>query len=69
MKTIWPAFGFGCLLLAGAAAAVPAGAQVARLTPVSLGLQSSSISSIEVAQAAHAGGVGQAAAMADSEPA
>ena len=51
MKTIWPALGFRCLLLAGAAAAVlPAHAQVARLTPVSVVSQPSSISAIEVAR-------------------
>jgi type IV pilus assembly protein PilQ len=51
MKTIWPALGFRCLLLAGAAAvAWPAGAQVASLTPVSVTLQPSTISAIEVAR-------------------
>jgi type IV pilus assembly protein PilQ len=51
MKTIWPALGFRCLLLAGAAAvAWPAGAQVAQLTPVSVSSQPSTISAIEVAR-------------------
>jgi type IV pilus assembly protein PilQ len=51
MKTIWPALGFRCLLLAGAAAvAWPAGAQVAALTPVSATSQPSTISAIEVAR-------------------
>ena len=51
MKTIWPALGFRCLLLAGAAAvAWPAGAQVASLTPVSVTSQPSTISAIEVAR-------------------
>ena len=51
MKTNWPALGFRCLLLAGAACAVlPASAQVAQLLPVSAALQPASISAIEVAQ-------------------
>jgi type IV pilus secretin PilQ/predicted competence protein len=51
MKTNWPALGFCCLLLAGAAAAVqPAGAQVAQLIPVSAVSQPSTILSIEVAR-------------------
>jgi len=51
MKTNWPALGFSCLLLAGAAVAVrPASAQVAHLTPVSAGAPLASISAVEVAQ-------------------
>jgi type IV pilus assembly protein PilQ len=51
MKTNWPALGFRCLLLAGAAVAVlPARAQVAQLTPVSAAPQLASISAIEVSQ-------------------
>jgi len=51
MKTNWPALGFRCLLLAGAAVAVlPASAQVAQLTLVSAAPQLASISAIEVAQ-------------------
>jgi type IV pilus assembly protein PilQ len=51
MKTNWPAFRFGCLLLAGAAAAVmPASAQIAQLTPVSVDTPGASISAVEVAQ-------------------
>jgi type IV pilus assembly protein PilQ len=51
MKINWPALGFPCLLLAGAACAVlPASAQVAQLTPVSVTLQPASISAIEIAQ-------------------
>jgi type IV pilus assembly protein PilQ len=51
MKTNWPALGFGCLLLAGAAVAVqPASAQVAHLTPVSAAAPLASISAVEVAQ-------------------
>ena len=51
MKINWPALGFPCLLLAGAACAVlPASAQVAQLTPVSAVSQPASISAIEVAQ-------------------
>ena len=51
MKTIWPALGFSCLLLAGAAAAVlPASAQVAQETRVSAAAPLASISAVEVAQ-------------------
>ena len=51
MKTNWPALGFSCLLLAGAAVAVqPASAQVAHLTPVSVAAPLASISAVEVAQ-------------------
>jgi len=51
MKTNWPAFRFGCLLLAGAAAVVlPADAQVAQLTPASVATPGASISAVEVAQ-------------------
>ena len=51
MKTNWPALGFRCLLLAGAACAVlPASAQVAQLMPVSAAPQPASISAIEIAQ-------------------
>ncbi len=51
MKTIWPAFGFSCLLLAGAAVAIsPASAQVAHQTSVNAGALAASISSVEIAQ-------------------
>jgi type IV pilus assembly protein PilQ len=51
MKTKWPAFGFSCLLLAGAAVAIPsASAQVAHQIPASTGATAASISAIEVAQ-------------------
>jgi len=51
MKTNWPALGFGCLLLAGAAIAVlPASAQVAQQTSTSAAAQVASISAVEVAQ-------------------
>jgi type IV pilus secretin PilQ/predicted competence protein len=51
MKTNWPALGFTCLWLAGAAVAVqPAGAQVAHLKPVSVPAPLASISAVEVAQ-------------------
>jgi type IV pilus assembly protein PilQ len=51
MKTNWPALGFRCLLLAGAAVAVlPASAQVAQLTLVGAAAPLSSISAVEVAQ-------------------
>ena len=51
MKTNWPAFGFGCLLLAGAAIAVlPAGAQDAQGTSASTAVPVASISAVEVAQ-------------------
>jgi type IV pilus assembly protein PilQ len=53
MKTNWPALGFRCLLLAGAAVAVlPASAQVAQVTPVSATARLASISAVEVAQPA-----------------
>ena len=51
MKTNWPALGFRCLLLAGAAVAVlPASAQVAPQTPSSAPAPLASISAVEVAQ-------------------
>ena len=51
MKTNWPALGFRCLLLAGAAVAVlPARAQVAQQTFVSAAAPLASISAVEVAQ-------------------
>ena len=51
MKTNWPALGFTCLWLAGAAVAVqPASAQVAQLKPVSVPAPLASISAVEVAQ-------------------
>jgi type IV pilus assembly protein PilQ len=51
MKINWPALGFRCLLLAGAAvAALPASAQVAQETPVSAAAPLASISAVEVAQ-------------------
>lgn len=52
MKTNWPAQGFRYLLLAGAAvmAVLPAGAQVAQVTPVSAASQLASISTIDIAQ-------------------
>ena len=51
MKTKWPALGFSCLLLAGAAVGVsPANAQVAQQSPVSAGAPLASISAVEVAQ-------------------
>jgi type IV pilus assembly protein PilQ len=50
MKTKWPAFGFGCLLLAGAAMpALPASAQVAHDANVSTAAQAAAISNVEVA--------------------
>ena len=50
MKTNWPALGFGCLMLAGAAVAVlPASAQVAQQTLVSVAAPQASISAVEVA--------------------
>jgi type IV pilus assembly protein PilQ len=54
MKTKWPAFGFSCLLLAGAAVAIPsASAQVAYQSPASTGVAAASISSVEVSQPGH----------------
>jgi type IV pilus assembly protein PilQ len=51
MKINWPAFGFRCLLLAGAATAVlPAGAQVAQITGASAAARSASISAVDIAQ-------------------
>ena len=51
MKTNWPALGFSCLWLAGAAVAVPhASAQVSQLTPASPVAPLASISAVEVAQ-------------------
>jgi type IV pilus assembly protein PilQ len=51
MKTIWPALGFSCLLLAGPSAAVlPAGAQAAQETPVNTAAPLSSISAVEITQ-------------------
>ena len=50
MKTNWPAFGFGCLLLVGAGMpALPASAQVAHDANVSTAAQTAAISSVEVA--------------------
>src|SRR6267154_4514006 len=52
MKTKWPAFRFGCLLLAGAVlTAIPASAQVAQEAVSSTAGPSSSISGVEVARA------------------
>lgn len=52
MKINWPALGFRCFLLAGAATAVlPASAQVAQVTGASAASRSASISAVEVAQA------------------
>jgi len=49
MKTKWPAFGFGCLLLTGAAGAVlPASAQVAHESAVNTAASGASISNVEV---------------------
>jgi type IV pilus assembly protein PilQ len=51
MKTKWPAFRFGCLLLAGAVVtAIPASAQVALETVASTAGPSSSISGVEIAR-------------------
>ena len=51
MKIIWPALGFRCLLLAGAAVTVlPAGAQVAPPTPASADASRASILDVEVTQ-------------------
>ncbi|HEX4643381.1 MAG TPA: hypothetical protein VH161_07930, partial [Candidatus Acidoferrales bacterium] len=51
MKINWPALGFRCLLLAGAATAVlPASAQVAQVTGASAAARAASISAVEVAQ-------------------
>jgi len=51
MKTNWPALGFRCLLLAGAAVAVlPARAQVAQQSPTGAASPLASISAVEVAQ-------------------
>ena len=51
MKTKWPALGFSCLLLAGAAVAIsPASAQIAHPTSVNAGASAASISSVEIAQ-------------------
>jgi type IV pilus assembly protein PilQ len=50
MKTKWPAFRFGCLLLAGAVlTAIPASAQVVQQAVTSTAGPSSSISGVEVA--------------------
>ena len=50
MKIKWPAFGFGCLLLASAAvAALPACAQVAAEASASTAAQKASISTVKVA--------------------
>ena len=55
MKTKWPALGFSCLLLAGAAVAIsPASAQIAHPTSVNAGASAASISSVEIAQPATA---------------
>jgi len=51
MKTNWPAIGFRCLLLAGAAVAIqPAGAQVNQTSPASTAPRLASISAVEVTQ-------------------
>ena len=51
MKTNWPAIGFRCLLLAGAAVAIqPAGAQVNQTSPASTAPRPASISAVEVTQ-------------------
>jgi len=51
MKIIWPALGFRCLLLAGAAVTVlPAGAQVAPPSPASADASRASILDVEVTQ-------------------
>jgi len=51
MKTNWPALGFSCLLLAGAAVAVlPASAQITQQTPTGAAAPLASISAVEVAQ-------------------
>jgi type IV pilus secretin PilQ/predicted competence protein len=51
MKTNWPALGFSCLWLAGAAVAVPsASAQVAQQSPVGAAASPTSISAVEIAQ-------------------
>jgi type IV pilus assembly protein PilQ len=51
MKTNWPAIGFRCLLLAGAALAIqPASAQVNQASPASAASRSASISAVEVTQ-------------------
>jgi len=51
MKINWPALGFPCLLLAGAAVAVlPANAQLVQETPASVAAPRASISAVEVAQ-------------------
>ena len=51
MKIIWPALGFRCLLLAGAAVVIlPAGAQVVPPTPASADASRASILDVEVTQ-------------------
>ena len=51
MKTNWPALGFSCLLLAGAAVAVPpASAQLTQQTPTGAAAPLASISAVDVAQ-------------------
>jgi type IV pilus secretin PilQ/predicted competence protein len=51
MKTNWPALGFSCLLLAGAAVAVPpASAQLTHQTPTGAVAPLASISAVDVAQ-------------------
>jgi type IV pilus assembly protein PilQ len=51
MKTNWPAIGFRCLLLAGAAVAIqPVGAQVNQTSPASTAPRPASISAVEVTQ-------------------
>lgn len=51
MKTNWPALGFSCLWLAGAAIAVPpASAQVAPQSPMGAAASLASISAVEIAQ-------------------
>src|SRR5689334_2850726 len=50
MKTIWPALGFSCLLLAGPAFAIlPVSAQAAQDTSVSAAAPLPSISAVEIA--------------------
>ncbi|HEX4644178.1 MAG TPA: hypothetical protein VH598_01065, partial [Verrucomicrobiae bacterium] len=51
MKIIWPALGFRCLLLAGAAVVVlPASAQVAPSAPASANASRASVLDVEVTQ-------------------
>ena len=49
MKINWPAFRFGCLLLAGAAVAtIPTAAQTPHIIPVSMTAPAAIISGVEV---------------------